>query len=114
MPAELKQTALAILYMSPCIKVTYARFQLVTRFTVMVPLQALQVLVLISKSCPPNQAFLYCVCAQAANISKERLAGFDRPIVSEPKFSEAQSSGLKRDLTAYLQTLKASLLQLVL
>jgi len=45
---------------------------------------------------------------QAANITKERLAGFDRPILSEPKFSKEQCVGLKRDLTAYLQTLKAS------
>lgn len=48
-----------------------------------------------------------CLHAQAANISKERLAGFDRPIVSEPKFSKDQCAGLKRDLSAYLQTLKA-------
>lgn len=48
------------------------------------------------------------VHAQAANITKERLAGFDRPIVSEPKFSQAQCPGLKRDLAAYLHTLKAS------
>lgn len=45
---------------------------------------------------------------QAANITKERLAGFDRPIVSEPSFSREQCPGLKRDLTAYLHTLKAS------
>ncbi|BDA43844.1 Alpha-glucan water dikinase, chloroplastic at C-terminar half [Coccomyxa sp. Obi] len=44
---------------------------------------------------------------EAANITKERLASFDRPIVSEPKFSQAQCPGLKRDLTAYLHTLKA-------
>ena len=45
---------------------------------------------------------------QAANISKERLASFDRPIKSEPKFSKQQCPGLKKDLAAYLQTLKAS------
>ena len=45
--------------------------------------------------------------AQAANISEERLASFDRPIKSEPKFSKEQCPGLKKDLTAYLQTLKA-------
>ena len=44
---------------------------------------------------------------QAANISKERLASFDRPIRSEPQFSKQQCAGLKRDLIAYLQTLKA-------
>ena len=45
---------------------------------------------------------------QAANISKEHLAGFDRPIRSEPRFTQQQCAGLKKDLTAYLQTLKAS------
>ena len=45
---------------------------------------------------------------QAANISKERLASFDRPIRSEPEFTQQQCAGLKKDLTAYLQTLKAS------
>ncbi len=44
---------------------------------------------------------------QAANISKERLASFDRSIKSEPKFSKEQCPGLKRDLIAYLHTLKA-------
>ena len=44
---------------------------------------------------------------QAANISKERLASFDRPIRSEPSFAQQQCAGLKTDLTAYLQTLKA-------
>lgn len=50
-----------------------------------------------------------CICVQAANITKERLASFDRPIVSEPKFTKSQCEGLKRDLTAYLQTLKVRL-----
>ncbi|CAL8469831.1 g9373 [Coccomyxa elongata] len=49
----------------------------------------------------------YWTTLQAANITKERLAGFDRPIVSEPKFSKEQCPGLTRDLTAYLHTLKA-------
>lgn len=44
---------------------------------------------------------------QAANISKERLASLDRPIKSEPAFKQEQCPGLKKDLTAYLQTLKA-------
>ena len=44
---------------------------------------------------------------QAANITKERLASFDRPIRSEPSFKPEQKEGLLRDLTNYLQTLKA-------
>ena len=44
---------------------------------------------------------------QAANISKERLASFDRPIVSEPAFKPEQSPQLVKDLQSYLVTLKA-------
>ncbi|PNW79708.1 hypothetical protein CHLRE_08g363874v5 [Chlamydomonas reinhardtii] len=43
----------------------------------------------------------------AAGISAQRLAGFDRPITSEPRFSGQQAAGLQRDLAAYLQTLQA-------
>eukprot|EP01025_Chloroclados_australasicus_P003350 TRINITY_DN10784_c0_g2_i3.p1 TRINITY_DN10784_c0_g2~~TRINITY_DN10784_c0_g2_i3.p1 ORF type:complete len:542 (-),score=74.84 TRINITY_DN10784_c0_g2_i3:69-1694(-) len=43
----------------------------------------------------------------AENVTKERLASFDRPIVSEPKFSKDQCQGLERDLEAYLHTLEA-------
>ncbi|KXZ47751.1 hypothetical protein GPECTOR_33g633 [Gonium pectorale] len=43
----------------------------------------------------------------AAGITAQRLASFDRPIVSEPRFSGAQAAGLQRDLAAYLQTLQA-------
>ncbi|GLC49607.1 Pyruvate phosphate dikinase, PEP/pyruvate binding domain, partial [Pleodorina starrii] len=43
----------------------------------------------------------------SAGISAQRLASFDRPIVSEPRFSGQQAAGLQRDLTAYLQTLQA-------
>lgn len=46
--------------------------------------------------------------SQAGNISKERLASFDRPIRSEPSFKPDQQEGLLTDLTNYLQTLKAS------
>ena len=46
---------------------------------------------------------------QAANITKERLASFDRPITSEPCFKPDQQQGLLQDLTNYLQTLKARL-----
>lgn len=40
-------------------------------------------------------------------VTKERLASYDRPIVSEPRFRPDQKEGLMRDLTAYLRTLKA-------
>jgi hypothetical protein len=43
---------------------------------------------------------------QANNITKERLASYDRPITSEPKFSKEQSKQLRQDLAEYLQTLK--------
>lgn len=43
---------------------------------------------------------------QAANITKERLASFDRPIKSEPSFKPDQREGLLTDLSNYLQTLK--------
>ena len=44
---------------------------------------------------------------QAANISRERLASFDRPIVSEPAFKPEQCPQLLKDLQSYLVTLKA-------
>ena len=47
---------------------------------------------------------------QAANITKERLASFDRPIKSEPAFKPDQREGLLTDLSNYLQTLKVSCL----
>ncbi|GLJ13650.1 hypothetical protein SUGI_0217250 [Cryptomeria japonica] len=40
-------------------------------------------------------------------VTKERLASYDRPIVSEPCLRSDQKEGLIRDLTAYLRTLKA-------
>ncbi|PNH11039.1 Alpha-glucan water dikinase, chloroplastic [Tetrabaena socialis] len=42
-----------------------------------------------------------------ANITAQRLASFDRAITSEPRFSGQQAEGLQRDLSAYMQTLKA-------
>ena len=45
---------------------------------------------------------------QAANISKARLASFDRAIRSEPNFKPEQCQGLKKDLANYLLTLKVS------
>jgi alpha-glucan,water dikinase len=42
----------------------------------------------------------------AAGISAERLASFDRAIRSEPHFNAQQVPRLRRDLTAYLRTLK--------
>jgi hypothetical protein len=46
---------------------------------------------------------------QASNITKRRLASFDRPIVSEPRFTAEQAPGLIRDLSEYLLTLKVGL-----
>ena len=43
---------------------------------------------------------------QAAGITKERLASFDRAIRSEPNFKPEQCAGLLKDLQAYLITLK--------
>eukprot|EP00252_Welwitschia_mirabilis_P003710 TRINITY_DN1376_c0_g2_i2.p1 TRINITY_DN1376_c0_g2~~TRINITY_DN1376_c0_g2_i2.p1 ORF type:complete len:1219 (-),score=310.92 TRINITY_DN1376_c0_g2_i2:176-3832(-) len=40
-------------------------------------------------------------------VTKERLASYDRKIVSEPNFRRDQKEGLIRDLTAYIRTLKA-------
>lgn len=46
------------------------------------------------------------VGAQANNITRERLEGYDRPIKSEPKFTKEQAKQLREDLFDYLQTLK--------
>lgn len=43
---------------------------------------------------------------KANGITKERLASYDRPIVSEPRFKSDAKEGLIRDLTMYLKTLK--------
>ncbi len=40
-------------------------------------------------------------------MTKERLAAYDRPITHDPAFSRDQAPSLKRDLTAYLATLRA-------
>ncbi|KAJ7534984.1 hypothetical protein O6H91_12G013500 [Diphasiastrum complanatum] len=50
---------------------------------------------------------IYWKTLNSNGVTKERLASYDRPIVSEPKFSPNQKEGLIRDLTAYLRTLKA-------
>lgn len=52
------------------------------------------------------------MCIQAGNVTKERMAGYDRAIRSEPHFEPGQAAGLIKDLTAYLQTLQVSLNQL--
>ena len=39
-------------------------------------------------------------------LTKSVLASYDRPILSEPKFSPDTKEGLIRDLTSYLKTLK--------
>merc|ERR1719327_1546862 len=41
------------------------------------------------------------------NITRERLASYDRKISSEPRFRPEQCRGLVRDLKEYLRTLKA-------
>ncbi|GIL79977.1 hypothetical protein Vretifemale_9209, partial [Volvox reticuliferus] len=43
----------------------------------------------------------------SAGITAQRLASFDRPITSEPRFGGQQAAGLQADLTAYMQTLQA-------
>eukprot|EP00897_Mesotaenium_endlicherianum_P000721 jgi/Mesen1/1064/ME000123S00237 len=40
-------------------------------------------------------------------VSRERLASYDRPIVSEPKLRANQKDGLLRDLGEYMKSLKA-------
>ena len=59
-------------------------------------------------------AFNVLGCAQqAANITKERLASYDRAIRSEPSFQPSQQQGLLTDLTNYLQTLMVRMTSLV-
>ncbi|XP_010439039.1 PREDICTED: alpha-glucan water dikinase 2-like [Camelina sativa] len=49
----------------------------------------------------------YWQTLKSNGITKERLASYDRPIVSEPRFRGDGKEGLIRDLTMYLKTLKA-------
>ncbi|CAA7037335.1 unnamed protein product [Microthlaspi erraticum] len=49
----------------------------------------------------------YWQTLKANGLTKERLKSYDRPIVSEPRFSSDAKEGLIRDLTMYLKTLKA-------
>uniref|UniRef100_A0A1J3FX43 Alpha-glucan water dikinase 2 n=1 Tax=Noccaea caerulescens TaxID=107243 RepID=A0A1J3FX43_NOCCA len=49
----------------------------------------------------------YWQTLKANGLTKERLASYDRPIVSEPRFRSDAKEGLIRDLTMYLKTLKA-------
>ncbi|KAK9860996.1 hypothetical protein WJX84_011575 [Apatococcus fuscideae] len=49
----------------------------------------------------------YWTVLAAGNVTKERMAGYDRSIRSEPNFEPSQQEGLITDLTAYLQTLQA-------
>lgn len=48
----------------------------------------------------------YWQTLKANGLTKERLASYDRPIVSEPRFGSDAKGGLIRDLTMYLKTLK--------
>ncbi|CDY61008.1 BnaA01g35130D [Brassica napus] len=49
----------------------------------------------------------YWKTLKANGLTKERLASYDRPILSEPRFKSDAKEGLIRDLTMYLKTLKA-------
>lgn len=49
----------------------------------------------------------YWKVLDAAGVTKERLASFERAIREEPRFDPHQAPGLQRDLTEYLRTLKA-------
>lgn len=49
---------------------------------------------------------VYWQTLNANGLTKEKLASYDRPIVSEPHFRTDAKEGLIRDLTAYLRTLK--------
>eukprot|EP00257_Ricinus_communis_P020529 XP_015579774.1 LOW QUALITY PROTEIN: alpha-glucan water dikinase 2 [Ricinus communis] len=53
------------------------------------------------------RADAYWQTLNANGLTKEMLASYDRPIVSEPHFNTAAKEGLTRDLTLYLRTLKA-------
>ncbi|KAJ9187005.1 hypothetical protein P3X46_002505 [Hevea brasiliensis] len=50
---------------------------------------------------------VYWQTLNANGLTKEKLASYDRPIVSEPHFNTHAKEGLIRDLTMYLKTLKA-------
>ncbi|MBA0595641.1 hypothetical protein Gorai_012504 [Gossypium raimondii] len=50
---------------------------------------------------------VYWKTLHAHGLTKEKLASYDRPIVSEPCFRMEAKEGLIRDLTMYLKTLKA-------
>ncbi|XP_020533738.1 alpha-glucan water dikinase 2 isoform X2 [Jatropha curcas] len=49
----------------------------------------------------------YWKTLNANGLMREKLASYDRPIVSEPRFSTDAKEGLIRDLTMYLKSLKA-------
>lgn len=53
---------------------------------------------------------VYWKTLHAHGLTKEKLASYDRPIVSEPCFRMEAKEGLIRDLTMYLKTLKVSIL----
>ncbi|ERN14344.1 hypothetical protein AMTR_s00033p00208970, partial [Amborella trichopoda] len=50
---------------------------------------------------------VYWKTLNSNGITKERLACYDRPIVSEPQIKRNVKDGFIRDLTSYLRTLKA-------
>ncbi|KAL6297180.1 hypothetical protein ACE6H2_005322 [Prunus campanulata] len=50
---------------------------------------------------------VYWKTLNTSGLTKQKLASYDRPIVSEPHFRADTKEGLIHDLTAYLKTLKA-------
>ncbi|KAG8654882.1 hypothetical protein MANES_05G189000v8 [Manihot esculenta] len=50
---------------------------------------------------------VYWQTLNANGLTKEKLASYDRPILSEPRLNTHAKEGLIRDLTMYLKTLKA-------
>lgn len=49
---------------------------------------------------------VYWQTLNANGLTKDILASYDRPIVSEPRFRTDAKEGLLRDLNSYLKTLK--------
>ena len=54
---------------------------------------------------------VYWQTLNSNGVSRERLASYDRPIVSEPKLRADQKDGLLRDLGNYMKSLKVSSLE---
>eukprot|EP00184_Porphyridium_aerugineum_P006156 CAMPEP_0184698584 /NCGR_PEP_ID=MMETSP0313-20130426/5155_1 /TAXON_ID=2792 /ORGANISM="Porphyridium aerugineum, Strain SAG 1380-2" /LENGTH=842 /DNA_ID=CAMNT_0027157547 /DNA_START=26 /DNA_END=2554 /DNA_ORIENTATION=- len=57
-------------------------------------------------TCPRMDVSVYWKHLEEHGIDKKRLLSYDRAIHNEPRFRPDQCEGLKRDLKAYLKTLK--------